>query len=115
MLSAVCVTNEADQNLIPSQNELLLWHFILGHIRFQHVQWLIHTGRLKVKGSSKAVANYKRTKCAACEFGKTHCRTNKVNTIKKNIMKEQDLNKDYILPGQMVSTDHYILRAPGRL
>ena len=30
-------------------------------------------------------------------------------------MKEQDLNKDHFLPGQMVSADHYISRAPGRL
>ena len=30
-------------------------------------------------------------------------------------MKEQDLKNDHLLPGQMVSTDHYISRAPGRL
>ena len=30
-------------------------------------------------------------------------------------MKEQGLKKDNILPGQMVSADHYIFRAPGRL
>ena len=117
MLSAVCVcvTNEADQNLIPSQNELLLWHFILGHIRFQHVQWLIRPGLLKVQGSSKVVYNYKSPKCAACEFGKGHRQPNKVNTTKKNIMKEKDLKKGHLLTGQMVSADHYISRDPGRL
>ena len=30
-------------------------------------------------------------------------------------MKDQELNKDHIMPGQMVSAYHYILRAPGRL
>ena len=30
-------------------------------------------------------------------------------------MKEQDLNKDHLLPGQMVSAYHYILRALGRI
>ena len=35
--------------------------------------------------------------------------------IKKNPMKDQDLNKYHLLPVQMVSTDNYILRAPGRL
>ena len=34
----VCVTNEANQNLNPSQKELLRWNFRLGHIVFQHVQ-----------------------------------------------------------------------------
>ena len=30
-------------------------------------------------------------------------------------MKEQELKNDHLLPGHMVSADHYILRAPGRL
>ena len=30
-------------------------------------------------------------------------------------MKEQELKKDHLLPGQMVSADHYIFRAPGWL
>ena len=30
-------------------------------------------------------------------------------------MKEQNLKKDHILPGQMVSEDHYMSRALGRL
>ena len=30
-------------------------------------------------------------------------------------MKEQDLKQDHLLSGQMVSADHYISRAPGRL
>ena len=30
-------------------------------------------------------------------------------------MKEQDIKKDHLLTGQMVSSDHYISRAPGRL
>ena len=64
---------------------------------------------------SKAVSNFESPKCAACEFGKGHRRPNKVNTIKKNLMKEQELKKNHILPGHMVSADHYISRDPGRL
>ena len=30
-------------------------------------------------------------------------------------MKKQELKKDHLLPGHMVSADHYISRAPGRL
>ena len=61
-----------------------------------------------MQGNSKIVANCKRPKCAACEFGKVHSRPNKVSTIKKNTMKEQELKKDHLLPGQMVSADQYI-------
>ena len=49
LASAVCVTNEANQNLTLSQKQLLRWHLRLGHIGFQHVQYLICTGRLNVK------------------------------------------------------------------
>ena len=108
-------SNEANQNLTPSQRELLRWHFRLVHIGSKNDQLLIHTGRLKVQENTKVVANCERPKCAACEFGKGHRQPNKINTIKKNPMKEQELKKDHLLPGQMVSIDHYILRAPGRL
>ena len=68
-----------------------------------------------MQGNSKAVANCKRPKCAACEFGKGRCQSNKINTTKKNPMKDQELKKDHLLPGHMVSADHYISRSPGRL
>ena len=71
--------------------------------------------RLKFQVNSKVVANCESLNCAACEFGECHCRPNKVNTTKKNTMKEQDIKKDHLLPGQMVSADHYISRAVGRL
>ena len=61
------------------------------------------------------MVNCERPKCAACEFGKTHLLPNKVKTTKKNAMKEQDLKKDNFLPGYMVSADHYISWATGRL
>ena len=70
---------------------------------------------MKVKGNSKAVVNCGRPKFSACEFVKGHRRPNKVNTTKENPMKEQDLKKDHLLPGQMISADHYISRASGRL
>ena len=72
LTNSVCVTNEANQNLTSSQKDLLQWHFRLGHIGFQHVQWLIRTGRLNMQVNSKAVVNCERPKCAACEFGKGH-------------------------------------------
>ena len=68
LASAVCVTNQSNQNITPSQKELLRWNFRLVHIGFQRVQWLIRTGRLKVQGNSKAVANCERPKFATCEF-----------------------------------------------
>ena len=68
LTSSFCITNEANQNLTISQKELLRWHFRLGHIGLQHVQWLIRTVCLKVQGIFKSVSNCERPKCAACEF-----------------------------------------------
>ena len=115
MSSAVCVTNEANKKLNPSQKELIRWHFRLGHIGLQHVQQLICAGCLKVQENSKAVANCENPKCSACEFGKGHCKSKKVNTINNNPTKDQELKKDHLLPEQMVSADHFISRNPGRL
>ena len=115
MKIAACVTNEAIQNITPPQKELLQWNFRIGHIGFQHVQWLIRTGRMKVQGNIKAVANCERPECAACEFGKGHRLPNKINTINNNTMKEQELKKDHLLIGHMVSSYQYIPRAPGRI
>ena len=68
-----------------------------------------------MQGNSKAVANCESNKCAACDFGKGHNRSNKVNTTKNNTTKDQEINSDHIMPGHMVSADHSISRAPGRL
>ena len=37
------------------------------------------------------------------------------DAIKNNPMKDQELNKNHLLPLHMVSVDHYILRGPGML
>ena len=113
--SAVCVTNKDNQNLTPSQKGIIRCQFRLGHIRFQHAHWLIHTGRLKVQVNSKEVANCEMPICAACVFGMGHSRPNKVNKFKNNPRNGQELNKDHLLPVQMVSADHYISRSPSRL
>ena len=115
MASAVRVTTKTNQNLTPSQKELLRWNFRLGHIGIQHVQWLIHTERLKLQVNETSVDNCERPNFDAFEFGKGICLPNKVNTTKKNPMKDQELNKYHLLSGHMVSAYHYISRAPGRL
>jgi hypothetical protein len=41
--TSVCISLIVDQNqnLSSAQKELLLWHFRLGHLSFQHIQWLM--------------------------------------------------------------------------
>ena len=48
-------------------------------------------------------------------FVKGYCLSNKVNTIKKNTMKDQDINKDHLHHVHMMSAYHYILRSPCKI
>ena len=65
--------------------------------------------------NSKAVSNFESPKCAACDFWKGCRQSNKINTIKNNPIKDQDLKNDRIMLGQMLDAYHYILWDPGRL
>ena len=51
----IYVTIKANHNLSTSQKEIIWLNFILGHIGFQHVKWLIFTRRLKVQENYKSV------------------------------------------------------------
>ena len=44
-----------------------------------------------------------------------HHQTDKISTIEKSPIKEQDINKDNILPGMVMSEDHLISWVPDRL
>ena len=80
LTGALQVTDDASQNLTASQKELLLkWHYRLGHLGFQWLQWLIRSGRVAV-GNKSAVSNCQPPKCAACEYGKA-IRRNTETTI----------------------------------
>ena len=79
------------------------------------MEWLTRTWRLKVQGNSKALANYESPNWTACEFLKGHHQPDKVNTTKKNLMKEQDLKKEHLLTEHTVFANQNILRYPGRL
>ena len=115
LASAVCVTNEVRQNLIPSQKKILWSHFRLIHIMLQYVKWLIFTGCMNVQVNANSVANCESPKCDVCEFGKFHRIPNKINNVKENPMKYQEINKDHILPGHMFSSYHYISWYPVRI
>ena len=79
------------------------------------MQWSIHTWRLKVQVNYKEVENFVSTKCGSCEFGKGCFLPDKIKRVKDNTAKGKDLKMYHILPGQMVSSDHYISRNTCRI
>jgi hypothetical protein len=108
-----CVTDEVNQNLTSAQKLALRFHFRLGHIGFQHVQWLGRQGLLGPEGVTMgSKTSFTIPKCAACQFGKQ----GRTPTAGKRVMFEDSgaLSKDKILPGQRIFVDQYESRHPGR-
>jgi hypothetical protein len=107
-----CVTDEVNQNLTPAQKLALRYHFRLGHIAFNHVQWLGRQGWLGPEGVNMGKKSGLSPKCAACQFGK-QART---PTPGKRVQFEDPgaLSKDQTKPGQRIFVDQYESRVPGR-
>ena len=68
-----------------------------------------------MQGYSNTAENCDRPKCAACEFAKGFCLSNKVHITNNNNTKNKDIKKDQLQPVHIVFAYHYILRDPGRL
>jgi hypothetical protein len=107
-----CVTDEVNQNLTSTQKLLLRFHFRLGHIAFQHVQWLGRQGLLGPEGVKMGKDKLTTPKCAACQFGKQG-RT-PIPGKRVAFTDEGALSKDQVAPGQRIFVDQYESRSPGR-
>ena len=92
--------------------QLLQWHFRLGHIGFSNVRLLVRTGKLPVK-NPKSVANGDKVKCESCQFGKFSSQSTKNQTVVKDKYKEMEPKKNYLVPDQRFSVDHFQYSLPG--
>ena len=121
-----CVMAEMNQNLFPSQKELLKWHSKLGHIDLKQVQRIMKSGALGWTPLVKAAANLDLNKnpllCGSCAFAKAKRKASlakRSKTDKKPPSEEQSkeklLSKDVLIPGEKISMDHFIVSTPGRL
>ena len=111
-LALTCVTDERNQNLTSLQKKLLQWHFKLGHVGFQNLQWIGRQGWLGPIGEKMGSTTVDAPKCAACQFGKQE-RTPKAGTIVK---RDRDgiLKADKLEPGDLVFSDHFVSSLPGK-
>ena len=64
-----CVAAENNQNLSPSQKEMLRWHFRLGHASMSAMHWLARRGLLG-KLSERLLRVNETPLCATCQYGK---------------------------------------------
>jgi len=113
--SAVDVTSKSNQNLSDAQKTLLLLHYRLGHLGFRHIQWLVRSGKLRVRNAKK-VADCELPKCAACLYAKMTKRPDKATKSSVPIQdNEMAIRANDLLPGERISMDHYECSLKGRL
>ena len=79
------------------------------------MKWVIRKECLKVRINQKAVENIENTKFLQVILERLTLNPIKKKVIKNNPIKDQDLKKDNIMLGQMVSACKYILWDPDRL
>ena len=87
---------------LDPHDELLRWHYCLGHLPFDHVKQLAQTGQLP-----KRLLASKKPFCAACQYGKMTRRPWRVKGDNK------DATKTATRPGQVVSVDQLESNSPG--
>lgn len=113
------LTESQNCNLTDAEKELLRWHYRLGHIGMQRIQWLFRQGvlsgserqrRLQIAASKLS----KGTMCTACQYAKQRRRP-EPGTVRRVVPTESGLLKqDQLFPGQRVSVDHFHASVSGR-
>jgi hypothetical protein len=114
-LAYACVSDERNQNLSHRAKALLRWHFKLGHIGFQRLQWIGRQGWIGKAGEYFGLSTVQIPKCAACQFGKqerlkTAGQTTTVDTAREGVLKQDKLE-----PGDQIFADQYESSLPGRV
>lgn len=115
-------------NLSPSQKELLVWHWKLGHVNMPRIQRLMHPAKpLDSLESRKNLSppvvfqtNRAKThrcevpKCQACLYAKMGKRSAGASRVEPRADKVLALSRDNMRPGDAVSMDQFICSNKGR-
>ena len=99
-------------NLTGLQKEMLKWHYKLGHVGFQNLQWIGREGILGAIGKQFGTTKCHPPKCEACQMGKQARKHAQGTTIKRK--NEGILYKDKTKPGDLVFSDQYVCSQDGR-
>ncbi len=112
-LALASVTDESNQNLTRLQKTLLQWHFRLGHMGFQWLQWIGRQGILGHIGEQIGKTSVCPPKCASCQYGKQERNPKPGATQKRD--QRGILKKDKLEPGDLIFSDQYESRVQGRV
>ena len=96
------IPDDQEPKTLDPQDELLRWHYRLGHLPFDRVKQLAHAGQLP-----KRLLNCPTPLCAACQYSKMTKRPWRVKGDHK------ETAKTATHPGQIVSVDQLESTTPG--
>ena len=96
------ISEDTERTSLDFHDELLRWHYRLGHLPFDRVKQLAQTGQLP-----KRLLTSKKPFCAACQYGKMTKRPWRVKGDNKHATKTATQT------GQIVSVDQLESNSPG--
>lgn len=114
------LTARTNFNLSDPEKELLRWHYRLGHVNMQRVQWMFRQGFLRTGERSRslqaaAARLAKGPLCTACQYAKQRRRSTPGTVISSVPEQQGSLTANRLYPGQEVSVDHFHSNPRGRL
>lgn len=114
-LALTCVTDERNQNLTNLQKTLLQWHFKLGHVGFQNLQWIGRMGWLGPRGEKMGATSVEAPICGSCQYGKQERTPKGGSTNTKDKERDGITKADKLEPGDLIFSDQYESRVPGKV
>ena len=108
-----CVAAENNQNLSPSQKEMLRWHFRLGHASMSAMHWLARRGLLG-KLSERLLRANETPLCATCHHGKQVRRPTGTTLATERSDKIGGIRDGKLEPGDEIAVDQCEVSKRGR-
>ena len=96
------IPDDEEPTSLDPHDELLRWHYLLGHLSFDRIKQLANKGQLP-----KRLLSCKKPFCSACQYGKMTKRPWRVKGDDKGV------TKTATRPGQIVSVDQLEANTPG--
>ena len=96
------IQDDQEPTSLDPHDELLRWHYRLGHLSFDRIKQLASTGQLP-----KRLLSFKKPFCAACQYGKMAKRPWRVKG------EDKKATKTATKPGQIFSVDQLESNTPG--
>ena len=96
------IPDDQEPTSLDPHDELLHWHYRLGHLPFDRIKQLVSAGQLP-----KCLLSCKKPFCSACQYGKMTKRPRRVKG------EDKKATKTATRPGQIVSVDQLESNTPG--